>query len=312
MAFGIFDPRAGVAAPQAGQGAFGAVPGPISVPSPYRDLASVYPNLSGTNQAVSDVLSSKLAGEVSPNTLNALRTAAAQWGVGSGMGPMSGLSTNSLFANIAGFSEKQQQEGLQDYTSLIPAVSQTQTVRPELQAEIAARNAEMAAAPDPAAAAQYALSLFDRYMNQQSGGTRPIAAGPSGISFGGGGGGSKSAWDTDTSTGTWYNPTNPPWSGPGAGRSLDVGGGGGVGGFGGGASSVGGFGGGSYTPRASIYAGPSGGEPVTAPYSGSVYMGSKEGEPGPSYDEWLKWLGEDTTGDASADDELALFATMGF
>lgn len=155
-------------APQPGSGIFGAVPGAITPPDPYASLSAAYPNLSGTNAAASNAILSKLGGNISPGTMNALKLASAQFGVGSGM-PLSGLSTNQLFGNIAGFSEGQQQQGLQDYASVVPTVSRTQTLDPALQADIASRNATMRSAPNPAQAQSYAQSLFDRYLTNMRG-----------------------------------------------------------------------------------------------------------------------------------------------
>lgn len=151
--------------PQQGQGTFGLVPGPVGVPNVFGDLSSVYPNLSGTNAAVSGAIASKLAGNISPQTMNALQDAAARFGVSSGM-PGSGLQQNQLFGNIAGFTENQIQQGIQDYNSTLPTVSSTQTVNPALQAQIAETNSVNAAAPNPADAQTYAKSLFDDYLNK--------------------------------------------------------------------------------------------------------------------------------------------------
>ena len=214
------------------------VPGPITPPNPYGDLSSVYPNLSGTNAQVSGDIMSKLRGEISPATMNALKTASAQWGVGSGMGPQSGLAVNGLFGNIAGYSEKLQQEGLQDYGNLIPTISQTQTLNPALQAEIADRNATMAAAPDPAASASYAMQLFDKYLNSMSGSRPKQYASNSPIMYGGPAGGTNSSIARGSALFPDANYDSGGWQGPGA--TIQVGGGSNsVGGFGSG--GIGGF-----------------------------------------------------------------------
>lgn len=156
-------------APRAGNGPFGMVPGPLGLPDPAGDLARQVPGLSDLNKGVSSGILNKLNGTLSPSTLNALKNAQAQFGVSSGM-PNSGLSWNSLYGNIAGASEAQQHEGIQDYNSWIPTVSGTQTVRPELQTEIANINSINAAAPDPTQAASYAKQLFDQYLASMRGG----------------------------------------------------------------------------------------------------------------------------------------------
>lgn len=140
-------------------------------------LNSAYPNLTGTNAAVSGALLSELQGQLSPQTQNSIADAAASFGVNSGM-PGSGLAMNRYPRDIGLASEQLMHQGIGDYSSLIPSISATQTVSPYqaagLNTEINATNAINAAAPDPTAAATYAQQLFDRYLNrlsQPSGGT---------------------------------------------------------------------------------------------------------------------------------------------
>lgn len=147
-----------------GQGAFGKVPGVINLPQPSKDLGGVLPGLPAVNTAASQDILAKLGGSISPGTMNALQRAAAQFGVSSGM-PGSGLALNNLFGNIAGFSENQVQQGLQDYSSVLPTASRTQTVDPALQTQIAETNALNLSAPNPAQAQSYAQGLFSSYLN---------------------------------------------------------------------------------------------------------------------------------------------------
>jgi hypothetical protein len=154
-----------------GNGAYGAVPGAIGLPNPAGDLAAVYPNLSARTGAASSLVGDELAGTVSGNTLNALGNAAAARGVSSGMPGVApgSLGSNGLFANIAGYSENRQRQGLEDYLSTIAGISKTQTVSPELQTEVASQNAVYNAAPDPALAAKEQQSLFDKYFQESRG-----------------------------------------------------------------------------------------------------------------------------------------------
>ncbi len=225
-------------APQAGLGAFGAVPGNLGLPDPFGDLSKVAPGLAGVNQNLLGNLTSNSLGILSPGTKNALQLAAAQKGVGSGMGPFSGLSTNDLFGNIAGFSEGLQKQAVQDYGTLIPTMSKTQTVDPALQTEISNVNALRGAAPSPTAAASYAKQLFDEYVGKlrgpaggstsfggPAGGTRPPAPAFNDAAFLGGGvqmtGGARGTPTPTPAPFDWFNATfgaNP------AGASADVGG----------------------------------------------------------------------------------------
>lgn len=162
--------------PRQGQGAFGSVPGNIGLPNPSADLSKVYPNLTGTNSAVSDQIMSQLRGELSPDTIAAIQNAAATYGVTSGM-PGSGLQWNKSLRDLGIATEDQISKGISNYNATIPTVSGTQTVRPETQVDVATQNAVWNSAPDPAAAASYAQQLFDKYLGSLS------------QSFGGGGGG---------------------------------------------------------------------------------------------------------------------------
>ena len=152
-------------APKTGQGAYGLTPGSVSVPNPFGDLSSVYPNLSGANSQISSNIMNELNGVLSPGTINNLRNSAASFGVTSGL-PGSQFSGYQGLANLGLTTEKMQQQGLQDYLSAITGISKTQTVDPALQTEIATQNSVWNAAPDPAAAAKEQQSLFDQYLQK--------------------------------------------------------------------------------------------------------------------------------------------------
>jgi hypothetical protein len=104
-------------------------------------------------------------------TLNALKTGAAQFGVSSGM-PGSGLEQNQLFGNIAGFSEGQQEKGVRNLLAQTSAFGPTMT-NPNLAAEISARNADYAAAPDPKLAAQEQFNQWLKGLGVTSAMSRP-------------------------------------------------------------------------------------------------------------------------------------------
>jgi len=156
--------------------AFGTQPMPVPFPQVFSDLSKVYPNLTGTNAAVSDAILSKLRGELSPQTLSALQDASARFGVESGMpgagGVPGSLVQNRNLRDIGRATEDQIAQGVQLYNQTVPTVSQTQTLNPELQASINYQNSVSAAAPNPAMAASYAKNLFDKYMAKLSGGKK--------------------------------------------------------------------------------------------------------------------------------------------
>src|SRR6266576_2988428 len=158
---------------------FGRVPGPIGLPSPAYDLSLQFPDLGKANTSISSNILNELGGNLSPSTMKLLQHQAAQFGVSSGM-PGSGLSQNRYLRDLGLISEGQIQAGMKNYASIIPTISGTQTVNPNLQSEIASRNAQVAAAPNPQKAQSYAQDLFNKYLQ--------MMRGPGGGTVGGGGG----------------------------------------------------------------------------------------------------------------------------
>jgi len=175
-------------APTPGTDAFGKVPGQTALPNPAGDITQQGIDLPKLNPQLSNTISSQLAGNLSPGTTNALQNAAAQYGLKTGMpgmGPQNSLAWNHLFGNIAGFAEGQVAKGQQAYNSTIPTVAGTQTVNPATQIGLSESNAVNLAAPNPEASAQYAESLFSKYMQRaQGGGNGGFGGAP--ISHGGG------------------------------------------------------------------------------------------------------------------------------
>jgi hypothetical protein len=139
---------------------FGTVPNPIAIPpNIFTQLSGTVPGFTANLSGAGNVIGAQLGGGLSQGTLNALKTGAAQFGTASGLGSGSGLEENQLFGNIAGFSEGQQQKGIQNLLSEIGTLGPTQT-NPNLAAEISARNSNLAAAPDPKLAAQEQFNLW--------------------------------------------------------------------------------------------------------------------------------------------------------
>lgn len=202
--------------PTSGQGPHGAVPGQLGLPNPAGDLGAQLPGLSGLNSQASANILSKLQGNLSKSTLDALKNTAAAYGVSSGM-PGSGLSDNAFLGNVAGARENLMNQGIQEYNATIPTVSGTQTVNPALQNEIATQNSLNAAAPDPTQAASYAMQLFQMYLNQlgrggSGGGSAPRYGGGMPIPQSAG-----SAPSRPTSSGSYFNPQSVPLA-PGPGK----------------------------------------------------------------------------------------------
>lgn len=144
--------------PTQGTNAYGQVPGQIGKPpSLYEGVSSIYPGLGTTVANASNLISSQLAGEFSPETEAALWDTANKYGVASGM-PGSKLWGNKFMGNVAGYKESLQNQGLQNYGNIMQTLS-GMVDNPALLAEIASNNAALAAAPDPQAAAKLAQSL---------------------------------------------------------------------------------------------------------------------------------------------------------
>lgn len=168
-----------------GGGPFGTRVAPIPMPNPAKDLGAQYPNLAGTNAALSGDIMAQLSGKLSPGTLAAMQDYEASLSAGSGM-PGSNVIPGTLGYNrgvrdLGLTAEGQVKAGEAAYNSTIPTISRTQTVDPATAANINETNAINLSAPDPAAAQSYAKQLFDEYMTK--------LRGPGGGSGGGPGGG---------------------------------------------------------------------------------------------------------------------------
>lgn len=159
------DPSAGFnlsPAPQTGQGPYGMVPGQLGLPTPAADLGAQAPGLQAANAAGMEGLIARLGGQLSPGTNRMIQDATAAWGVGHGLPGFRGLVANKGLRDLGLMSENVQHQAIQDYANLIPTISRTQTVDPNLQYQIALQNSLNAAAPDPTQANLAAQALFNR------------------------------------------------------------------------------------------------------------------------------------------------------
>jgi hypothetical protein len=156
-------------APQAGQGAYGRVPGPTPVPpSTFTQTAGVYPGLKQQAGQVSSNVMGELQGVLSPETINMIQQHAAEFGVSSGM-PLSEFSGAAGLRSLGLATEQLQQQGEQGYLSALSGIGQAQ-LNPALLAQIATQNAQLAAAPDPEMAAKQLLSTYQNSMRGYGGG----------------------------------------------------------------------------------------------------------------------------------------------
>ncbi len=168
------------APPTTGQGAYGMVPGAIGLPPVYQDVAGVFPGLSGNIAALSKNIGSDLAGELDPETIAMLQNTSAQFGIGAGT-PLSPFSGARGLRQLGLTAEGQRKQGAQELLSALPTISNSLTIKPETQLDVANRNTTLGAAPDPRLAALEAQRLFNEYLKSLGGGSR--------MNFPGGGGG---------------------------------------------------------------------------------------------------------------------------
>lgn len=145
---------------QAGNGAYGKVPGPIGVPpSQWSEALAAVPGLGGNANTASSAIQSMLQGQLTPDEIAQDQQHAAAAGVSSGV-PNSPFNTADLIRSLDLNSHQLVQQGLGDFNSLAGTVGGMQ-LNPSLLTDIAERNALYAAAPDPQAAAQELHRLYE-------------------------------------------------------------------------------------------------------------------------------------------------------
>jgi hypothetical protein len=172
--------------PTYGTGAYGYVPGQIGMPDPAGDLGNVYPAAANQNKQIGNNITALLGGQLSPQTQMAMQNYEAAYGAGAGMGMGTNAEPGS-FSNYRGAAdigktvEGLQQQGLQDYNSVVPTISQTQTVSPQLQTEIANINSINAAAPNPQEHQQALKDLYLWMLDEQRGPMGEFALGASNL-----------------------------------------------------------------------------------------------------------------------------------
>ncbi len=167
--------------------AFGLVPGQIAMPNPSLDLTNQITNLPAINASIFGNLFDQSRGIIPQGDVNYLQDQQAAHAVASGMPGLTpgSLQGNANARNLGLLSYQLRQQAAQQYPSLVGAVSQTQTVSPALQTQIAEQNAVNAAAPNPQMAQSYAQQLYNSYLQSArgpGGGTTGIS-GPSGGSW---------------------------------------------------------------------------------------------------------------------------------
>lgn len=116
-----YDPLGGYATtptPQSGSGAYGSVPGSVSIPpSIYEQLGSIDPQLADQTGTLNTTILNELSGQLSPETIATIQQNAAQFGAQSGM-PGSQFAGNAGLTQLGQSVEKQQTQGESDYLNM--------------------------------------------------------------------------------------------------------------------------------------------------------------------------------------------------
>jgi hypothetical protein len=153
--------------PTAGTNAFGLVPGQTALPpSIWDELNQNVPNYGALTSSATGDISSMLGGQISPTTQSNIWNSAAARGVSLGQ-PDSPISDEIGLGLTGQTSEGLQQQGVGDYNTLTGTLGSEQQ-NPALMADISQSNANLAAAPSPEAAANYAQSLYQQYMQMMN------------------------------------------------------------------------------------------------------------------------------------------------
>lgn len=196
-----------VPSPTGGQGAYGLVPGPTGIPpSTYQQALSANPALAQGATDTSNVILKQLQGELDPQTVKNIQDVAAQYGIKSGMAGSNAipgtLAFNENLRNIGLDTQALQQQGVGNYLNQLSTTGGMQ-INPALAAQIAQENAQLAAAPDPAQAAQALQNFYANALNalrgpgggtggyagaSPAGGTGGYSTGSGALGFGGAGG----------------------------------------------------------------------------------------------------------------------------
>lgn len=137
----------------------GTKPQATTMPDPYANLSKVMPGLGQSNALAGQDLNAMLSGRLSPDTVNQIQDYAARMGMTQTGTAGAPFNLYGGAADIGKTSQALMQQGMADYSPIMNTISGTQTLSPALQAEIDTYNKQIAAAPDPVAAAKFAIAM---------------------------------------------------------------------------------------------------------------------------------------------------------
>lgn len=156
---------AGYTAPAFNSSAYGKIPNPTATPrSLYEEAQAADPALTALGTKSTGVINSQLSGTLSPETIKTLQDNAATFGVANGM-PGSGLQQNRGLRDLGLSVEQMQNQGLGNYQNALKSLSSMQ-LDPSLVSGLNTYNNQLAAAPDPAAAAAQEEALYQSHYGQ--------------------------------------------------------------------------------------------------------------------------------------------------
>ena len=164
--------------------AYGGVPNPTAIPaSQYQETQAADPGLTALSTPANSVIGGQLAGNLSPETINALKNNSAAYGVTSGTGGSQFAGQQGL-ASLGLNVEQMQNQGLGNYLNSLKTVGSMQ-LDPSLVSSINTYNNQLAAAPNPAAAAAQENALWlSRYNLTRSPAGGTATHGPGNINYG--------------------------------------------------------------------------------------------------------------------------------
>jgi hypothetical protein len=124
---------------------FGSSPKLNSIQSPYQQVQTIYPNLSGLTTGAGNLAGSLLKGQLPSDVAENVKNQGAAWGLTSGAGSGAGTVGGNLTLKDLGLSSLgEEQQGFSDYLNFLSGVG-SETLTPTFQAQM--REAE--AQPDP-------------------------------------------------------------------------------------------------------------------------------------------------------------------
>lgn len=149
---------------------YGRRPDPVTLADPASNLGQQIPGLQNMNASLSGEIQRMISG-TDPNLPILAQNTGANRAAALGM---TGSGFGSRMADLSLYDRRNQQrmQGISAYNQTIPTISGTQTNSPTLQMANQTQNNIWDSSPNPAAATQEALRLYQQQLGQLSGNTQ--------------------------------------------------------------------------------------------------------------------------------------------